>query len=640
MGGLKKVNLFDKLCNGFGLLSGILIVLNGLFCFYEVVMRYFFNSPTIWVMETTIYLVIASTFFALAYVLMEKAHVRVDSIINYLSPRTAVTLEVCTSALAILYCLVLCWQSTKMTYGAYQTWEVSPTLLKVPMFIPELFISLGSLLLTVQFIRYFGSFLTDVILSRYDDPGHHEGREAREDMHHQGFNIRQTWIPAAFLVLLASSLILLKVNVYLGLLILFLVLLFSGIPVAFALGLFGVFGFYLLFGGARMLIQVPVMAYSALDSPIVVALPLFVLTSCVLRSGQVGVRIYKFADILVRHLPGGLGIASVIFCCFFAAMTGSSVAVAATVSLIALPEMLAKGYNRKFVIGLLAAGGTLGILFPPSLPLMLYGAMTGESLGALFLGTLIPGLILSAMFCIYVAIVAGRDKNIKREPRASFKEIMTATKVAAGGLITIVIIMGGIYSGIFTPTESGGVAAVYSIILCCFIYRTLSFKGLKKAALEATRINSMIMFIVIGANITGQVVLMAQIPANLLAFVKAATAPSWVVIALINIFLIILGGPLEAITILVITLPILYPLVTGLGFSGLWFAVIMMINMELALISPPEGLNLFILQDLAKSTASEVSRSVVPYLLIIALFLILISLVPSLTEWLPAAMMK
>ena len=150
----------------------------------------------------------------------------------------------------------------------------------------------------------------------------------------------------------------------------------------------------------------------------------------------------------------------------------------------------------------------------------------------------------------------------------------------------------------------------------------------------------MIMFIVIGANITGQVVLMAQIPASLLAAVKAAAAPPWVVIALINIFLIILGGPLEAITILVITLPILYPLVTGLGFSGLWFAVIMMINMELALISPPEGLNLFILQDLAKSTASEVSRAVVPYLLIIALFLILISLVPSLTDWLPAAIMK
>jgi len=239
-----------------------------------------------------------------------------------------------------------------------------------------------------------------------------------------------------------------------------------------------------------------------------------------------------------------------------------------------------------------------------------------------------------------VSFVAGRNANIKREPRAQPKEILATTRHASGGLMTIVVIMGGIYSGIFTPTESGGIAAIYSILLCCFIYRSLSLKGLKQSLMEAARLNSMIMFIVIGANITGQVVLMSQIPNNLLAFIKAADIPTWSVILSINILLIILGGPLEAITILVITLPVLYPLVTGLNFSGLWFAVIMMINMELALISPPEGLNLFILQDVAKATAGEVSRGVVPYLILIALFLLLISLVPSLTTWLPSLLVS
>jgi C4-dicarboxylate transporter DctM subunit len=460
------------------------------------------------------------------------------------------------------------------------------------------------------------------------------------DKTHQGFSIGQILVPGIFILLLFLSFVLLKVSMYVGLALLFFLLLFSGIPVSFALGLFGVFGYYFLFGGTQMLVQVPVMAYSALNSPITVALPLFVLASCVLRSGQIGIRIYRFADTLVRHLPGGLGIASVIFCCLFASMTGSSVAVAATVSMIALPEMLARGYSRTFCIGLLAAGGTLGILFPPSLPLMLYGSMTNESLGSLFMATLIPGLVLSAMFCVYVAVVAGRDKNIKRETRASLKEILVATKEAAGGLVTIAIIMGGIYSGIFTPTEAGGIAAIYSIILCCFIYRTLGIKELMHAALDAIKVNSMIMFIVIGANITGQVILMAQIPANLLAFIQEAAVPPWIVILMINIVLILMGAPLEAITILVITLPVLYPLVTGMGFSGLWFAVIMLINMELALISPPEGLNLFILQDLAKATAGEVTRGVLPYLVIMALFLVLISLVPSLTTWLPSLMMK
>jgi C4-dicarboxylate transporter, DctM subunit len=630
----------DKIIVGFGFLSGILVVLNGVFVSYEVIMRYFFNAPTIWVTEVTIYLVTASTFFALAYVLLEKAHVKVDCLTNCLSPRTAVTLEACTSVLAILYCLVLDWESAKITYGLYTSWEVSPTLLKVPIFIPNLFILFGSLLLTVQFIRHFRNLVLGLTRSRYNGAGYSDDPVPGAAMSHRESGAGQLLIPAIFLALLVAALILLRVSPYLGLLVLFFVLLFSGIPVAFALGLFGVFSLYLLFGGSRILIQVPIMAYSTLDSPIIVALPLFVLTSCVLRNGQVGVRIYGFANVLVRHVPGGLGIASVIFCCLFAAMTGNSVAVAATVSLIALPEMLSKGYSRKFVIGLLAAGGTLGILFPPSLPLMIYSSMTSESLGSLFLATLIPGLILAAMFCLYVVFTAWRDPNIKREPKASFKEILAATKEALGGLITIVIIMGGIYSGIFTPTESGGVAAVYSIILCCFIYRTLSAKGFKKSILETVRINSMIMFIVIGATLTGQVVLMAQIPHNLLAFVKAAEIPSWAVILLINVFLIIMGGPLEAITILVITLPILYPLVIGLGFSGLWFAVIMLINMELALISPPEGLVLFILQDLAKATANEVWRGVLPFLVVIALFLLLISLVPSLTNWLPALIMK
>jgi C4-dicarboxylate transporter DctM subunit len=298
--------------------------------------------------------------------------------------------------------------------------------------------------------------------------------------------------------------------------------------------------------------------------------------------------------------------------------------------------MLARGYDKKLCVGLLAAGGTLGILFPPSLPLMLYASMTNESIGDLFMGTLIPGLILSAAFCLFMVIVGARSKTIEREKRASLQEIAAATKDASGGLITILIIIGGIYSGLFTPTESGGVAAIYSILLCMLIYRTLSAQKLLNALMDTVRFTSMIMLIIIGANITGQVITLSQIPQDILNLVSSAGFPTWAVILSINIFLIFMGGPLEAVTILVITLPMLYPLVTGLGFSGVWFAVIMVINMELALISPPEGLNLFVLQNLANATAAEVSRGVMPFLVIIGLFLALISFVPDLVLWLPA----
>ena len=614
---------YDRLIIGSGLLGGILIVLNGLFVTYEVIMRYLFNSPTTWVMEISIYVTMASSFFSFAFALREKAHVKVDFIINSLSGRTLIILEIFTTILAILYCLVMGWEGLKMAYTAYQRWEVSPTVLRVPVFIPQIFIPFGSVLLTLEFIRLLKGLLKDLTFARCAT---------------EGSIIPRFLVTATFASGLVISCYLLKASMNLGILVLFFTLLLCGLPVAAALGLFGVFGFYFLFGGASMLVQLPVMAYSTLDSFVMVALPLFILTSCVLRVGDIGVRIYKFANTLVRHLPGGLGIASVIFCGLFAAMTGSSVAVAAAVSLIALPEMFSRGYDRKMTIGLLAAGGTLGILFPPSIPMMLYASMTNESLGALFMGGVIPGLILSGMFCIYVAFVAGRDKNLRREPRASFKEIVRATQEAAGGLVTIIVIMGGIYSGIITPTESGGIAGVYSLILCLFIYRTLSGAKLKRALLDGARVSAMIMLIVIGANISGQVILMAQISQKILLYVKSLGLPNWVIILSINIFLIIMGGPLEAVSILVITLPILYPLITGLGFSGLWFAVIMVINMELALISPPEGLNLFILQDMAKATASEVSWAVIPFLIIIGLFLVLISSVPSLTTWLPAVM--
>lgn len=621
----------DKAIRGLGFLGGCLILLNGFFIAYDVAMRYLFNSPTVWVFEVSIYLVIAATCLSFAYALLEKAHVRVDFISVHLKGRTAIILEILTSLLAILYCVVVGWEGCKMVSNSYHIKQVSPTLLKVPLFIPHSLIPLGFAILIFQFIRYLKDLIKSLPLQ--DSAW---GRGTVANVLNQ--NILQFLVPGIFIVLVVLSLMLLKVNMVLGLLILFFVLLFSGMPVAFALGLFGLCGLHFLFGGDRMMRQTAILAYSTLDSFTMVALPLFVLTSCVLKNAGVGVRIYRFADVLVRHLPGGLGIASIIFCCLFAAMTGSSTAVVATVTMIALPEMLARGYSRRLTIGLLAAGGTLGILFPPSLPLLLYASMTNESIGALFMGTLLPGVILAVMFSLYMVLAARRDKNIQRQPRATFKEITSATKEAIGGLFTIIIIMGGIYSGIFTPTESGGVAAVYSVILGLFIYRSLSMKGLKTSLLEITRINAFIMMIIIGANLTQQVILMGQIPQNIVKTIATMQIPPWVVMLSINIFLILMGGPLEAITILVITLPMLYPLVTQLGFSGVWFALIMMINMELAMISPPEGINLFVLQDMAKSNAAEVSWGVVPFLIIIGLFLVLISFVPSLVTWLPSLM--
>ena len=608
-----------------GILGSTLFVGVGFIIVFEVLMRFVFRSPTIWAGEISGTLTIVAAFLLFPYTLQEKGHTRVDFITVRLSKRSVLLLEIFTSLLGIIYCATITWYGLKMVYSSYILGE-SSQILQIPLCLPQIFVPLGGGLLVIQLIK----FLEEDLSYKLKTPEYSvSGWSA---------NLKSIIITVLFASSLILSLVLLRISTNFGLAILFFALLFNGMPVAFAMGLFGLFSLYILLGGSSALIHVPITAYATVDSIVIIAFPLFILSGAILEAGRVGPKIFDFAYTLVRHFRGGLAIASVIFCGLFAAMTGSSVAVAASVSVIAFPEMLKRGYDRKITIGLLAAGGTLGILFPPSLALIYYSAVTFESLSSLFLAGVIPGIILCLLFIAYMVMVAMKDKSIQVDPRASLKEIVQVTYKSFGGLMVIVIIIGGIYSGLFTPTEAGAIAAVYSLFLCKVGYRTLSWEKMKISIMKAGRTSSMIILIIIGANIAGNFITMSQITQNLINSIKSLYLPGWLFILIINIILIIMGGPLEAVSIEIITLPILYPIITALGFNALWFAVILVVNMELALISPPEGINLFILQDVSKSTTEEVWRGVIPFLIIIGIFLLLVSVFPSLTTWLPSIM--
>jgi len=594
---------------------------------FEVIMRFVFRSPTMWVMEVSSLLTIMASFLLFAYTLQEKGHTRVDFITAMVSRKSVFFLELFTSLLALVYCGVLTWYGIKMVQSSVLMEEVTQTL-QIPLWIPQIFVPISGGLMCIQLLKFLKNDLF----------------KNREKMAADEYSIKDATpgslaIMFIFIAALTLSLVLLKIEPRLGLPLLFFALLFNGMPVSYAMGLFGIFGLFFLMGGFNALIHVPLTAYASADSIVIIAFPLFLLSGTILQAGDVGPRIFRLTNVLVRHLPGGIGIASILFCGLFAAMTGSSVAVAAAVSVIALPEMTSRGYSRKTTIGLLAAGGTLGILFPPSLGLIMYSALTFESLGTLFIAAVIPGVILSLMFIAFMVYVGLTDKNIQRDKRAGLKEIGKAFKEGFGGLMVIVIIMGGIYSGFFTPTEAGAVALLYSIFLCTIWYRTLSWEKFTASVMKAGKIGAMIILIIIGANITGNLITMTQITQQLLAIVNSFDIPNWIYIASIVVFLIILGGPLEAVSIMVITVPILYPIIKALGFSGIWFGIIQVVVGELALISPPEGINLFILQEIGKATAAEVSRGVMPFLAIMAFFLLLLCLFPSLTMWLPAVLM-
>lgn len=358
---------------------------------------------------------------------------------------------------------------------------------------------------------------------------------------------------------------------------------------------------------------------------------MYVLMSQVLLVSGVGRDLYEMASRWFRHFPGGLAIATLFCCAIFAAISGSSVATAITIGSVALPEMVKRGYNKRHVLGLLAAGGTLGILIPPSVPMIIYGSVTGESIGKLFIAGIIPGIIMTLSFMVFASYQA---RHIKDAP-ATWKERMEATKTAIWGLMLPVIVIGGIYTGIFTPTEAAAVGVVVSFAIAAFFYRNLNMENFKKIIISTVKTNAMILFIIVGAMLLGYIMTILQIPQTITNYATEQDINPWIIFIMINIVLLILGMFLETISILVITLPILYPIIIALGFDPIWFAIIMVINMELALISPPVGLNLFVLKGIDRTnTIDEIVKGVIPYAIIMLLLMVVLSIFPEIATFL------
>ncbi|MBU8917612.1 TRAP transporter large permease [Neobacillus sp. 114] len=408
-------------------------------------------------------------------------------------------------------------------------------------------------------------------------------------------------------------------------------LLLIGLPVAFTLGLLTIGGMYFFNGGTLAFNQIPIISYKALDSFELTALPLYVLMSQILLVCGVGKDLYEMASKWFRHLPGGLAIGTIFCCAIFAAISGSSVATAITVGSVALPEMVKRGYTKKYVLGLVAAGGTLGILIPPSVPMILYGNITGESVGKLFIAGIVPGIILTLLFTIFAS---WQTRHIKEEP-ATWGERFEASKKAVWGLVLPIIIIGGIYSGLFTPTEAAAVGVVFSLLVAGLAYRNLTFKNMKEILFSTVQTNAMILFIIVGAMLLGFILTVLRIPQTITEMTTSWDVSPWVIFILINIVLLILGCFLETVSIIVITVPILYPIITSLGFDPIWFAIILVVNMELALITPPVGLNLFVLKGVDKSASmSEIVKGVFPYAIIMIVFIGLLALFPEIVTFL------
>jgi C4-dicarboxylate transporter DctM subunit len=427
---------------------------------------------------------------------------------------------------------------------------------------------------------------------------------------------------------------------------LLLALMLTGMPISISLGL-TVLTF--LFTRTDVPIQsVALKLFTGIEKFEIMAVPFFILAGNFLTHGGVARRMINFCTAMIGHWYGGMGLAAVMACALFAAISGSSVATVVAVGSIMLPEMVKQGYPKRFGAGVVTTSGALGILFPPSINLVIYSIATagmnatgphGEevstaSVGQLFMAGVVPGLCLSLLLGVTTWMRA-KKADYPRMPKASWAQRWHAFRESAWGLILIVIVIGGIYSGVFTPTEAAAVAAVYAFFISVFVYKDLKLRDVGKSLKNAAAMSSMLLYIMTNAVLFSFLMTSEQIPQAMAAWMAAQGLGLVAFLLLVNVVLLAAGNFMDPAAIVLIMAPILYPVAVKLGVNPVHFGILMAVNMEVGLCHPPVGLNLYVASGITKMGITELTVAVAPWLLTMVAFLILVTFWPGLSLWLP-----
>ncbi len=431
-----------------------------------------------------------------------------------------------------------------------------------------------------------------------------------------------------------------------------------GVPIAISLGLSSII--FLMIHSDASYASVAQTLFSAFQGHYtLLAIPFFILASVFMSTGGVAHRIIRFAIAMVGSFRGGLAMASVFACMMFAALSGSSPATVVAIGSIVIAGMLQVGYTREFAAGVICNAGTLGILIPPSIVMVVYAAATDVSVGRMFLGGVVPGLLAGGMLMLAIYVVA-RYKNLPAQPWAGWGEIFEAGRDAVWGLMLIVIILGGIYGGIFTPTEAAAVAAIYAFLIANFIYRDMGpfkhkgaggimllWRGLsvfwhadtKKSLFEAGKLTIMLLFIIANALILKHVLTEERIPQAITEAMLSAGFGPIMFLIVVNLLLLIGGQFMEPSGLLIIVAPLVFPIAIQLGIDPIHLGIMMVVNMEIGMITPPVGLNLFVTAGVAGMSMMNIVKAAAPWLGVMFLFLIIVTYVPWISTWLPTLMM-
>jgi C4-dicarboxylate transporter, DctM subunit len=602
-----------------------------------------------WAQELCIYMFIWMAKFGAAYGVRTGIHVGVDVLVNILPPASRKRVVLFAIGCGAFFTAVIALFGFAFVAKMYATGQVSNDL-EAPMWIVYLAIPLGSGLMCYRFLQVAWWFYWTGNLPHHSE-AHVEGVDdasASPALHPTPVETqpgKRGLSPLGLFLIMLPILILAvclgeKAGViilpqYLRAIIVFVLLIalmITGMPVSIALGLTVL---VFLFTLTHVPIEaVSLKLFTGIQGFEIMAIPFFILAGSFLTHGGVARRMIDFAVSLVGHLHGGLGVAGIVACSMFALVCGSSVATVAAIGAIVLPEMVRHGYPMKFGAAIITVAGSLGILMLPSIPKIIYAVATNTSIGALFVAGLLPGTLLTLMLCVVTWLLA-KQRQYPRLEKVGWGQTMHAFKESIWGLMLVVIIIGGIYSGLFTATEAAAMAAVYSFFISVFVYKALKLRDVGRVLLRSANTSAMLLYIITNAVLFSYVLTNENIPSALADWILAQNL-GWVgFLLVVNILLLIAGNFMDPSSIILIMAPILTPAAKKLGIDPVHFGIVIDVNMEVGLCHPPVGLNLYVASMIARMRITELAIAVWPWLLTMVVFLGVVTYWPELTLFLP-----
>ncbi len=594
----------------------------------DVFLRKFFSSGLPGTMPLVEMMLAIVVFFGAAYCQIQLRHVRINLIVPKFPPLTQVVIDSITYILTTVVIAIMLWRTGVYVIAVFITGEI-PLAIDIPIWPAVALVTIGIAVLLLILTRDLLSSLAGV------------WKIARHPL---------SW----FLLILAVSVGLIGIPAWLnmaGIEMPFIVAGFIGItlmvvlfmlrmPIAFAMIFIGFIGFWYLRGFDPTMSVFMNVPYGTATTFLFTVLPFFILMGLLCYHAGISEELYRTANTWVGHQPGGLAMATIGGCAGFAAICGDSLATAATMGTISIPEMKKFKYDSALATGSVAAGGTLGILIPPSIGFIIYGLITEVNIGKLFIAGIVPGILLAGMFMLVIYIRCRINPTIgPRGDATTFRQKLLSLKDTWAVLVLFLFVMGGIYLGWFTPTEAGALGASGALVIA-LARRKLIWKNFHSALLEAGQNTSMIILILVGVFVLGYFFSMSEIPLRISEGIRGLDVSRYVILTLILLLYLFLGMIMNIIPMIMITLPIFFPTIVGLGFDPIWFGVIMVIMMEMGQITPPVGVNVYVIAGVAKDVPmGTIFKGILPFWVVECLILVILTFIPQIALFLPNLMM-